>query len=204
MIGMFIHRKGGNTMSHTTTSLLASFLLLFGACASAAPETYTLDPTHTYPHFAVSHLGFSTMHGRFDKTSGKFTIDRAAKTGSVDVMIETASINTGLQKRDDHLRSPDFFNTAEFPQVTYKATVVRFAGDVPTTVEGNLTLLGITRPVTLTIAAFKCGTNPMNKRAMCGIDATAYLKRSDFGMKYALPGAGDDLKLTIEAEAYKD
>lgn len=191
-------------MFRTTTAALLVSSLLLSAGASAAPESYTLDPTHTYPHFAVSHLGFSTMHGRFDRTSGKFTIDRAARTGSVEAIIETASISTGLQKRDDHLRSPDFFNTAEFPQAIYKSTAVRFNGDIPATVEGNLTLLGITKPVTLTISAFKCGANPMNQKAMCGIDATANLKRSDFGMKYALPGAGDDLKLTIEAEAYKD
>lgn len=191
-------------MSRITNSLLASFFLLSSTSALSAPETYTLDPTHTYPHFAVSHLGFSTMHGRFDKTSGKLTIDHFAKTASVDVTIETASLNTGLQKRDDHLRSPDFFNTAEFPKATYKSTAVKFNGGTPSAVEGNLTLLGITKPVTLAITLFKCGVNPMNKKAMCGIGATANMRRSDFGMKYALPGVGDDLKLTIEVEAYKD
>ncbi len=191
-------------MLRTTTALLALSILLSSAGVSAAAESYTLDPTHTYPHFAISHLGFSSMHGRFDRTSGRFTIDRAARTGSVEAIIETASLSTGLQKRDDHLRSPDFFNTAEFPQAIYKSIAVRFNGDTPAMVEGNLTLLGVTRPVTLTIIAFKCGVNPMNKRAMCGIDAIANLKRSDFGMKYALPGVGDDLKLTLEVEAYKD
>lgn len=191
-------------MLRTTTALLALSILLSSAGVSAAAESYTLDPTHTYPHFAISHLGFSSMHGRFDRTSGRFTIDRAARTGSVEAIIETASLSTGLQKRDDHLRSPDFFNTAEFPQAIYKSIAVRFNGDTPAMVEGNLTLLGVTRPVTLTIVAFKCGVNPMNKRAMCGIDAIANLKRSDFGMKYALPGVGDDLKLTLEVEAYKD
>ena len=191
-------------MMRISIPLLASSLFLFNAGASAAPETYTLDPTHTYPHFAVSHLGFSTMLGRFDKTSGKLTIDHAAKTGSVDVTIESASLNTGMQKRDDHLRSPDFFNAAEFPKITYKSTAVKFKGDAPTTVEGNLTLLGVTKPVTLTVTAFKCGAHPMSQKAMCGIDATAQMKRSDFGMKYGLPNVGDDLKLTFEVEAYKD
>jgi len=192
-------------MFRTMTVLLASALLLLSSAGvSTAAESYTFDPTHTYPHFTVSHLGFSTMHGRFDRTSGKLTIDRATRTGSVEAIIETASISTGLPKRDDHLRSPDFFNTAEFPQAIYKSTAVRFKNDAPVAVEGNLTLLGVTRPVTLTISAFKCGINPMNQKAMCGIDAIATLKRSDFGMKYALPGVGDDLRLTIEAEAYKD
>jgi polyisoprenoid-binding protein YceI len=184
--------------------LLVSSLLFFSAAASAAPESYTLNPEHTYPHFAVSHMGFSTTHGRFNKTSGRFTLDQAAKTGALELTIETASIDTGLSKRDDHLRSPDFFNTAEFPKATYKSTAVRFKGDKPASVEGNLTLLGVTKPVTLTITAFNCGINPMDKKAMCGADATANLKRSDFGMTFSLPGVGDDIKLTIEAEAYKD
>jgi polyisoprenoid-binding protein YceI len=184
--------------------LLASSFLFFSTTASAAPETYTLNPEHTYPHFAVSHMGFSTTHGRFKTTSGKFMLDQAAKTGALELTIETASIDTGLSKRDDHLRSPDFFNTAEFPKAIYKSTAVRFKDDKPASVEGNLTLLGVTKPVTLTITAFKCGINPMDKKAMCGADATATLKRSDFGMTYSLPGVGDDIKIVIEAEAYKD
>jgi len=181
--------------------LLAAALPL---AAFAAPESYTIDPTHTYPNFSVSHLGFSTMHGRFDNTTGKLTLDRAAKTGSVDISIATASINTGLQKRDDHLRGPDFFNTAEFPKMTYQSTAVKFKGDAVDTVEGKLTLMGITKPVTLTVTAFKCGDNPMSKKPMCGADATAHIKRSDFGMKYGLPGLGDELKLSFEVEAIKD
>tara|TARA_R110002073_G_scaffold281321_2_gene445576 strand:+ start:1695 stop:2129 length:435 start_codon:yes stop_codon:yes gene_type:complete len=144
------------------------------------------------------------MYGRFDKTSGQFSMDLTAKTASVDVTIRTSSINTGLEKRDDHLRSPDFFNAVEFPVTAFKSTAVKFDGDAPTRVSGNLTLLGVTKPVTLTIAAFKCGVNPMNKKTMCGIDATASIKRSDFGMKYALPGVADEIKLFIEAEGYKN
>ena len=191
-------------MLRITVLILATFLFFVSGSVSSAPDNYTLDPTHTYAHFAVSHLGFSTMHGRFDRTGGKFSIDPVGKMASVEVVIDTASISTGLLKRDDHLRSPDFFNTVEFPQATYKSTAVKFKDDVPAVIEGQLTLLGVTRPVTLTITAFKCGVNPMNKKAMCGIDAEASIKRSDFGMSYALPGVGDDLKLTIEAEGYKD
>ncbi len=191
-------------MSRFTIQLLAVFLIVNSNQLLAAQEKYTLDPTHTYLHFGISHLGFSTMHGRFDKTSGQFSIDHAAKTASVMVNIEAASINTGLEKRDDHLRSPDFMNAVEFPVVTYQSTAVRFEGDIPSVIEGNLTLLGVTKSVTLTITAFKCGTNPMNNRAMCGMDAVGSMKRSDFGMTYALPGVGDELKLTIEAEGYKD
>ena len=191
-------------MPHITTTLITSIFIFFSNCVSAMTEVYTIDPTHTYPHFAVSHLGYSTMHGRFDKTSGTLTIDHTKKTGSVDISIEAASINTGMSKRDAHLQSPDFFNAVEFPKITYRSTTVKFNGDTPTKVEGHLTLLGITKQVVLTITAFKCGKNPMNLKDMCGIDAIANMKRSDFGMNYALPGVGDDVKLTIEVEAYKN
>jgi len=180
--------------------LLAASLPL----AAHAAESYTVDPAHTFPHFSISHLGFSTMQGRFDKSSGKVTLDRAAKTGSVDIAIEAASVSTGFAKRDEHLKSPDFFNAAEFPTITYKSSSMKFKGDAPASVEGNLTLLGVSKPVTLTIDAFKCGANPMNKKEECGAAASGQFKRSDFGMKFGLPGVGDDIKLVFEVEAYKD
>ncbi len=186
---------------------LAPLLLaaLLPVSALAAPESYTIDPNHTYPHFAVAHLGgMSTMHGRFDETSGKIVMDRKAGTGSVEITIKAASLTTGHQKRDDHLRSPDFFNVAEFPTVTFKGNQLKFNGENLTQVSGNLTLLGVSKPVTLTVDAFKCGSHPMTKKEMCGADARAQIKRSDFGMKYGIPGVGDELKLTFEVEAYKD
>jgi polyisoprenoid-binding protein YceI len=180
--------------------------LLFTATlplSALAAETYKVDPNHTFPHFSISHFGFSTMHGRFDKTSGMVTLDRAAKTGTVDITIESGSISTGFAKRDKDLKSPDFFNVAEFPTMTYKSSNIKFKGDIPVSVNGNLTLLGVTRPVTLTITSFKCGTNPINKKEECGAGASAELKRSDFGMKAFLPGIGDDVNLVFEIEAYK-
>ena len=179
--------------------------------AAAAPETYTLDPYHTYTHFEVNHLGFSNMRGRFDKSSGKFTLDKAAKTGSLELAVETASITTGdndkagrPRARDEHLRSPDFFNVVEFPRMTYKTTAVKFSGDSPATIEGNVTLLGVTKPLSLHVDNWKCGANPMSKKEMCGGNASGTLKRSDFGMKYGLFGVGDDFKLFMEFEGYKD
>ncbi len=103
-------------------------MMLLSLQIFAVAENYDIDPTHTYPNFTVSHLGFSTMHGRFDKTSGTFALDRENRQGAVDIMIETASISTGHEKRDDHLRSPDFFNTVEFPVATYKSRSVKFEG----------------------------------------------------------------------------
>ena len=180
--------------------------------AAAAPETYTLDPYHTYPNFSVDHLGYSTIYGRFDKSSGKFTLDKAAKTASLELAVETASINAAdnekgnrQRSRDDHLRSPDFFNVTEYPRMTYKSTSVKFNDDNPAIVEGNLTLLGVTKPLVLQVERWKCGANPFNKKEMCGGNASGMLKRSDFGMKFGLPVAvSDEVKLMIGFEAYKD
>lgn len=183
------------------TALVVSVALPLSAFAA---DSYTVDPPHTFPHFSISHLGFSTMQGRFDKTSGTVTLDRAAKTGSVEIAIESASVSTGLAKRDDHLKSPDFFNAAEFPNITYKSTAMHFKGDTPASVDGNLTILGVSKPVTLKIDAFNCGTNPMSKKDTCGAAASTQIKRSDFGVKYGLPAVGDDVKLVFEIEAIKN
>ncbi len=181
-------------------------VLLFASLPGIAhaAESYTIDPAHTYPHFSVSHLGFSTMQGRFDRSSGKVTLDRAAKKGTVEIAIDAGSISTGWAKRDQHLSGPDFFNAPEYPTISYKSSAIKFKGDTPSSVEGNLTLLGVTKPVTLSIDAFKCGTNPMNQKELCGADVSTQIKRSDFGMKFALPNVGDDIKLVFEIEAYKD
>jgi polyisoprenoid-binding protein YceI len=191
-------------------ALLAAALAL-PVAAYANPESYTLDPYHTFPQFEVDHLGVSTMRGTFRKSSGKFTIDRAAKTGSVELSVETASIDTGdsdkgsrPRARDEHLRTADFFNVAEFPRMTFKSTGVKFAGDSPAEVAGQLTLLGVTKPLTLKVERWICKDNPMSKKPMCGGNASASLKRSDFGMKYGIPAVGDDLKLFFEFEGYKD
>jgi polyisoprenoid-binding protein YceI len=185
-------------------SVFAAFAISVALPLNALADNYTIDPFHTFPNFSINHLGFSTMHGRFDKSSGKVTLDRAAKNGEVDISIETASVSTGYAKRDEHLRSPDFFNAAEFPSITFKSTVMHFKGDVPSSVDGNLTISGVTKPVTLTIDEFNCGTNPMNKKEECGAAASAQIKRSDFGVKYGLPNIGDDVKMVFEIEAIKD
>jgi polyisoprenoid-binding protein YceI len=186
-------------------------LLALPLAALAAPESYTIDPYHTYPNFTVDHLGVSTMYGRFDKSSGKATLDRAAKTGSLDITIEAASIATGdndkgtrARSRDEHLRAADFFNVAEFPRITYKSTRMVFAGDSPSAIEGNLTLLGVTKPVNLTIDRFKCIPPQGNYKDRCGGNASGKFKRSDFGMKYGVPNVGDDVTLTTLFLAFKD
>ncbi|MGC2520748.1 MAG: YceI family protein [Burkholderiales bacterium] len=180
----------------------------------AAPETYSLDPQHTFPHFEVAHLGgMSHLRGRFDRTAGKFTIDRAAKIASIELTVQTESVSSGFSNpagtiykisRDDLLRSPDNFNVVEFPTMTYKSTSVKFDGDNPATIEGNLTLVGVTRPLTLHVENWKCGPNPFSKKEMCGGNAAGTIKRSDFGMKFAPPAISDEVKLWIEVEAYKN
>ena len=179
--------------------------------AAAAPENYTFDPYHTFVNFAVDHLGMSTLFGRFNKTVGKMVVDPAAKTGSLEITVETASVDTGdgdkggrPRSRDEHLRLADFFNSAEFPRMTYKSTGVKFSGDNPAELEGQATLLGVTRPVNLKVDRWKCGAHPFSKKAMCGGNASGAIKRSDFGMKFGAPALGDEVKLTIEFEAYKD
>jgi polyisoprenoid-binding protein YceI len=195
-------------MTHTSTLLLA---LLLPLGASAAPETYNLDPTHTVPNFSVQHLGMSTVWGHFERSTGKVVLDRAAKSGSIEVRIPTATISTGDAKRpdgrrtrDDHLRAPDFFNVAEFPEMVFKSSRLAFEGDKLQSVEGMLTLLGVTKPVTLTVTSFNCGPNPGNKKAMCGADLVGSIKRSEFGMKYGVPLVSDDVKLFIAVEGYRE
>lgn len=192
-------------------SALGALALALPLAVAAAPENYTLDPLHTFPNFSVDHLGVSTMWGRFGKTSGKFMLDHAAKKASIELQVETASIDTGdnvrgarPRARDEHLRTADFFNVQEFPQMTYKSTNVKFAGDHPSEIEGQLTLLGVSKPLTLKIDRWVCKDNPMSKKPMCGGNASGAFKRSDFGMKFGLPGLGDDIKLFIEVEGYKD
>jgi len=170
----------------------------------AFSDSYTIDPGHTYPNFRINHLGFSTMYGRFGTTAGKLEYDPAAQRGSVAITIDAASVNTGHQERDNALRSPDFLNVVEFPEITFKSTSVDFDADKPTSITGDLTLMGVTKPVTLTVTGANCGEHPLNKKHACGFDAIGAIKRSDFGINYAIPTVGDHMDLMLEVEAFKD
>lgn len=176
---------------------------LTGMAMGAQAASYKIDPTHTYPNFTISHLGFSTLHGTFTNTKGTLEMDRAAGTGKVDITIDAASVFTGFGKRDDHLRSPDFFNVVEFPEITFKSTNVKFNGDSSAKVTGDLTIMGKTLPVTLDVNSINCGKHPFNPKIteVCGFDATTKIKRSDFGVKYGLPAIGDDVNIMLEVEA---
>jgi polyisoprenoid-binding protein YceI len=180
-----------------------SVLFGFGGAAFAA-DSYTMDPGHTFPRFEINHFGFSTHHGQFTKTKGKLVLDRAAKSGSVEITVDTASISTGDPALEKHLRSEEFFNVAKFPVMTFKSKTIAFNGDVPATAAGELTLLGVTRPLTLTISRVKCAPHPMLKKEDCGAEVTGTLKRTDFGMKAYVPLVGDEVTLRIQVEAHKD
>ena len=171
--------------------------------APAFAQTYNVEPNHTYPSFEAGHLGISVWRGKFNKTSGSVTLDRTAKTGTVDIAIDPASINFGHAKMEEHARSQDFFNVEFFPKITYKGRISKWNGDAPTAVEGEMTLLGVTKPLALTIHSFKCIQHPMLKREVCGADASGAFRRSDYGMKYGLPLHGDDIKLAIQIEAIR-
>lgn len=184
-------------------SILAASTLAAVGVAHAAPATYTIDPTHTFVTFEAKHFGTSTNRGRFDKKSGTVTLDKVAKTGSVDLTLDMASINTGTANFDGHLKGKDFFNAEAFPQATFKSSRFIFNGDKVSAVVGDLTLLGKTHTVTLSANHFGCYDNPMLKREVCGGDFETTIQREKFGMTYGLPFIPNDVKLVIQVEAVK-
>ena len=184
-------------------SLTAAAALLAGA-SQANAATYAIDPSHTFATFEIGHNGTSTNRGRFDRKEGKIQFDRAAKTGSVEITLDIASINTGTAAFDKHLRSPDLFNAAQFPTAKFVSTGMTFTGDKVTEVAGNLTLLGKTNPVTLKATQFNCYDHRMLKREVCGGDFEANIDRSLFGMDFGINfGVPKNVRLAIQVEAIK-
>jgi polyisoprenoid-binding protein YceI len=171
--------------------------------AFAASETYVLDTNHTMPRFEYSHFGYSTQLSRFDTVKGTVTIDRAAKTGSVDVEIDAKSVDTGYALFNEHIQGEDFFDTAKYPTITFKSDKMKFEGDKLVAVEGNLTIKGITKPVTLTVTSFMCMPHPIMKKDACGANATVQVKRSDFNMAKYVPYVSDEVTLSIPVESIK-
>ena len=184
-------------------SVVAAATLAAVGVAHAAPATYAIDPTHTFVTFEAKHFGTSTNRGRFDKKSGTVTLDKVAKTGSVDLTLDMASINTGTANFDGHLKGKDFFNAEAFPKATFKSSRFIFDGDKVSAVVGDLTLLGKTQTVTLSANHFGCYDNPMLKREVCGGDFETTIQREKFGMTYGLPFIPNDVKLVIQVEAVK-
>lgn len=176
-------------------------LLLSGA-ASAAPVVYEIDPSHTYPSFEADHMGISFWRGKFNQNSGTLVLDKAAKTGEVDVTIDMRSVDFGHDKMNEHAMSADFFDVEKHPVATYRGRLSDFVGEVPTRVVGDLTLHGVTRPLVLTIHSFKCIPHPMLKRELCGADASASFDRDEFGLDAGKDyGFRMDVALRIQMEA---
>jgi polyisoprenoid-binding protein YceI len=195
----------GKTLMKTKVLFVAALWAASLASSAFAADTYQLDPNHTFPSFAADHLGgLSVWRGKFTKTTGTVTLDRAAKSGTVEVTIDPASIITGNAKLDDHLKGAEFFDVTKFPTANYKGTQIKFDGDKPVEVVGTLTMHGVTRPLDLTIDSFKCMPHPMLKREVCGVEASANFNRADFGLdlgqKY---GFNMETKLQIQAEGIK-
>lgn len=180
-------------------------LLSVVCCANAvaAPVTYEIDPTHTYPSFEADHFGgMSVWRGKFDKTSGKITYDKAANSGTVDVVVDASSIDYGLGIMNEKAKSAELLDVAKYPQATYKGKLDGFSNGAPTKVVGDLTLHGVTKPVELKILSFKCMPHPMYKREFCGADALATINREDFKMDFGKAyGFKMDVTLRIQVEA---
>lgn len=184
-----------------TLTLTASLFVALASHAIAAPVTYQVDPTHTYPRFSYSHFGLSTQLSSFRKTTGTVTFDAKAKTGQADITIDMTTVNTGLADFDEHLRAEDFLDTAKYPTATFKSTRVLFDGDKPSSLEGLLTIKGVTKPVTLTVTSFTAMEHPMVKKPAIGANAYTVIKRSEFRAGKYAPFVGDDVRIDIAVEA---
>jgi polyisoprenoid-binding protein YceI len=186
-------------------ALPAAVLTLVAGSALAAPVTYEVDPGHTYPSFEADHMGgLSVWRGKFDKSSGTIVVDKDKSSGTVDITIDTSSIDFGHEKLNEHTKGPDLFDVTKYPTATYKGTLAKFVNGAPTQVDGQFTLHGVTKPLTLTIDSFLCKPNPMTKKEVCGADAKATFNRKDYGMPFGEAyGFKMDVKLAIQVEAVR-
>jgi polyisoprenoid-binding protein YceI len=183
-------------------ALPVALLGLVTGSAVAAPVTYSIDPSHTYPSFEADHMGgLSVWRGKFDKSSGTIVLDKDKSSGTVEITVDAASIDFGHAKLNEHAKSAEIFDVEKFPTATYKGTLVKFKDGAPTEVEGQFTLHGVTKPLTLKINQFKCMLNPMTKKEVCGADASATLNRSDYGVSFGDKyGFKQEVKLQIQVE----
>lgn len=191
------------TMSASVRLALSALTLCAAGVAAAEPSTYVVEPNHTFVTFEAKHFGTSTVRGRFDKKDGSVTIDPAARSGRAEITIDMASIDSGIEKFDGHLKSADFFDVAKYPTAKFVGEKFAFDGSKVTEVTGTLTLHGSTQPVTLKATNYNCYQNPMLKKEVCGGDFETTIKRSEFGMTYGLPFIPDSIRLLVQIEAVK-
>jgi polyisoprenoid-binding protein YceI len=182
----------------------AASVASFAAVTAEAADKFVIDPVHTNILFIADHLGYSRMIGQFQEFSGEFTFDgQTVENSAVSVTIRTASVDTDDQARDDHLRSPDFFNAAEFPEMSFASTAIERTGDKTGKITGDLTLLGVTKPVTLEVTFNQKAPHPLPQYSgveVAGFSATTTIKRSDFGMSTFVPAIGDEIEIILEVE----
>jgi polyisoprenoid-binding protein YceI len=183
---------------------LLAFAIVMSTPALAVPETFVIDNNHTFPSFSYSHFGYTLQTSRFNKTSGKVVLDKTAKSGSVDVLIDTLSVDTGSALFNEHIQGADFLDTSTYPTASFKSTRVTFDGDKPATIDGNLTLKGVTRPVTLKVTGYQFMVNPMVKKDAIGANATTTVKRTEFNAGKYAPNVGDEVTINIAIEAIKE
>jgi polyisoprenoid-binding protein YceI len=174
--------------------------------AMAAEEAFVIEPVHSQPQWETRHIGMSPQRGSFGKATGKVTLDREAKKGSIDMTIDATSIRTFDGRLDAIVKGDRFFNVEKFPTITFKSDKFTFDGDRVVGVDGDLTMIGVTKPVSFKVVNFACAENPFNKKPMCGAEAAATIKRSDWGMNNGLniSNPGDEIKLLIPIEAYRE
>jgi polyisoprenoid-binding protein YceI len=186
-------------------ALTSALVAVFAAPAAvfAAPETYNIEGSHTFPRFEYSHFGYTNQIQRFNKTTGNIVWDKVAKTGSVDITIDAKSVDTGYALFNEHIQGEDYFDTAQYPTITFKSTSVKFEDDKPVAIDGKLTIKGVTKPVTLTVTSFHAMPHPMLKKDAIGANAVAKIKRSEFNAGKNAPYVSDEVTLSIAVEAIK-
>lgn len=169
-----------------------------------AVERFTLDPTHTFPSFEIRHHGVSTMRGKFNRSQGRAVLDPEGRENLIEVSVDAASVDTGLDDLNQKLRGASFFNTGTYPEIRFSANQIDFKDGRPVAARGNLTLLGQTRPVELEIRDYACTLQFLTRRPLCGADVHMVLRRSDFGMSFGIPLIGDEVRLAIEVEGFRE
>jgi polyisoprenoid-binding protein YceI len=198
-----LKRIASSNKAKSATAVVLLAALAYGAVATAAPDTYRVDPELSSTEFAVSHLGLSTQRGHFGRMEGAIVIDSEGHTGAIDFVVDAATVDTGWGARDAWLRGEDMFDVARYPVMRFRSTQLVFNQDRLIGVAGLLTLRDVTRPVILKIERMQCGSDPDGGREGCGAGAVSTIKRSDFGLTYALGLVGDDIDLSFQVTAFR-
>lgn len=194
-------------MTHHTFRAGIGAGVVAGALLTApvlAEERFTLDPTHTFPSFEIRHQGVSTMRGKFNRTQGRVVLDPQGGGGLIEATVDAGSVDTGMDDLDRKLRGGSFFATGSFPSITFKSTQIEYRDGKPVSARGELTMLGQTRPIELEIRDYACTLQFLTRRPLCGADVHVTLRRSDFGMNFGIPLIGDEVKLAIEVEGFRE